>query len=203
MVFAFHPSGLIPFPFGFLAPPPIRMLSFFFCFFSLSNYICVAERKRSTAQARAKADTNLKASIMHSPKIHTFSPKNQTSDFDVYILCKGLNSGKPLEKPCPNCFVIACKNSDDMDFYKTLSFGLWKAKHFHQFLTGSVIPFIRISDFKSTIKAQAEAVSKDKYAFVQDVHKVKLIERKEKQVYETLALLADVKKAMMYRHFKR
>ena len=138
MVFAFHPSGLIPFPFGFLATPPIRMLSFFFCFFSLSNYICVAERKRSTAQARAKADTNFKASIMHSPKIHTFNPKNQTSDFDVYILCKGLNSGKPLEKPCPNCFVIACKNSDDMDFYKTLSFGLWKAKHFHQFLTGSV-----------------------------------------------------------------
>ena len=90
-----------------------------------------------------------------------------------------------------------------MDFYKTLAFGLWKAKHFHQFLTGSVIPFIRISDFKSTIKAQAEAVSKDKYAFVQDVHKVKLIERKEKQMYETLALLADVKKAMMYRHFKR
>jgi hypothetical protein len=80
---------------------------------------------------------------------------------------------------------------------------LWKAKHFHQFLTGSVIPFIRISDFKNTIKAQAEAVSKDKYAFVQDVHKVKLIERKEKQMYETLALLADVKKAMMYRHFKR
>ena len=160
-------------------------------------------RSVSEAQARAKADTNFKASIMHSPKIHTFNPKNQTSDFDVYILCKGLNSGKPLEKPCPNCFVIACKNSDDMDFYKTLSFGLWKAKHFHQFLTGSVIPFIRISDFKSTIKAQAEAVSKDKYAFVQDVHKVKLIERKEKQMYETLALLADVKKAMMYRHFKR
>jgi hypothetical protein len=42
LVFAFHPSGLIPFPFGFLATPPFRMLSFFFCFFSLSNYICVA-----------------------------------------------------------------------------------------------------------------------------------------------------------------
>ena len=92
-------------------------------------------RSVSEALARAKADTNFKASIMHSPKIHTFNPKNQTSDFDVYILCKGLNSGKPLEKPCPNCFVISCKSSDEMDFYKTLSFGLWKVKHFHQFLT--------------------------------------------------------------------
>lgn len=90
-----------------------------------------------------------------------------------------------------------------MDFYKTLSFGLWKAKHFHQFLTGSVIPFIRISDFKGTIKAQAEEVSKNKYAFVKDVHKVKLIERKEKQMKEYLLLLADVKRAMIYRHLKR
>lgn len=90
-----------------------------------------------------------------------------------------------------------------MDFYKTLAFGLWKAKHFHQFLVGSVIPFIRIDDFKSTIKTQAEEVSINKLAFATDVQKVKLIERKEKQMYETLALLADVKRAMMHRHFKR
>jgi hypothetical protein len=113
-----------------------------------------------------------------------------------YILCKGLNSGKPLELHlAPNCFVIACKNSDEMDFYKTLAFGLWKAKHFHQFLAGSVIPFIRIADFKKHHKAQVEAVSKDKYAFATDVHKVKLIERKEKQMYETLALISRCKKS--------
>ena len=203
MVFAFHPSGLIPFPFGFLATPPIRMLSFFFCFFSLSNYICVAERKRSRAAANVQSSLNFKAISMHSPKFQTYSPKNQATEFEFYILCKGLNSGKPLTAPCPNSFVCICKNQKQKDFYFWLLFGLWKAKHFHQLLTGSVIPFIRIDEFKSTIKAQAEAVSKDKYAFVQDVHKVKLIERKEKQMYETLALLADVKKAMMYRHFKR
>ena len=40
-------------------------------------------------------------------------------------------------------------------------------------------------------------------AFATDVHKVKLMEAKEKQMYETLAFLDDVKRAMMYRHFKR
>ena len=158
--------------------------------------------KHSTGKGQKQIQT-LKASIMHSPKIHTFNPKNPVCDFSVFILCKGLNSGKPLEKPCPNCFVIACKNADEMDFYKTLAFGLWKAKHFHQFHVGSVIPFIRIDDFKSTIKTQAEEVSKNKLAFATDVQKVKLIERKEKQMYETLALLADVKRAMMHRYFKR
>ena len=139
---------------------------------------------------------------MSSPKIYSYNPKKSSNQFDVYILCKGLNSGKPLEKPCPNCFVISCKNSDEMDFYKTLSFGLWKAKHFHQFLIGSVIPFIRISDFKSTIKAQAEAVSKNKYSFKQDVNKFMLIERKQQQIYEQMALLNDVKRALIYRHFQ-
>ena len=90
-----------------------------------------------------------------------------------------------------------------MDFYKTLLFGLWKAKYFHQFLVGSVIPFLRIDEFKTALKEQAEAVSKNQYAFTKDVHKVKLIERKEKQMKEYLLLLADVKRAMIYRHFKR
>lgn len=140
---------------------------------------------------------------MHSPKIQYYNPKNQKGAFEVFILCKGLNSGKPLENPCPNCFVISCKNSDELDFYKTLSFGLWKARHFHQFLTGSVIPFLRIADFKAIIIAQAEAVNKNKYAFVEDVNKVKLLERKEKQIYEQLALIADVKRAMIYRHLRK
>ncbi len=152
---------------------------------------------------RSVAEQNLNAHTMHCPKVHSFNPKNQTKDFDLFILCKGLNSGKPLEKSCPNCFVISCKNSDELDFYKTLCFGLWKARHFQQFLVGSVIPFLRIDDFRATIKAQAEEVSKDKYAFVKDVHKVKLIERKEKQMKEYLLLLADVKRAMIYRHLKR
>jgi hypothetical protein len=68
---------------------------------------------------------------MQSVKIYTFNPKNQVNEFDVFALCKGLNSGKPLEKPCPNSFVLACKNQAEKDFYTTLLFGLWKVKHFY------------------------------------------------------------------------
>ena len=125
---------------------------------------------------------------MQSVKIYTFNPKNQINEFDVFALCKGLNSGKPLEKPCPNSFVIACKNQAEKDFYP-----------FH---TGSVIPFIRISDFKEVVKEQANRVSIKPKDFLQDVEKVKLIEAKQKQIYEQMALLNDVKRALIYRHFK-
>ena len=117
------------------------------------------------------------------------------------LRCKGLNSGKPLEKPCPNCFVLACKNQAEKDFYTTLLFGLWKVKHFYQFHTGSVIPFIRISDFKQVVKEQANRVSIKPQDFIEDVHKFRLIERKQKQIYEQMALINDVKRALIYRHF--
>lgn len=133
---------------------------------------------------------------------HHKKNKQSRSKFDVYALCKGLNSGKPLNAPCPNCFVLACKNQAEKDFYTTLLFGLWKVKHFYPFQTGSVIPFIRISDFKQVVKEQANRVSIKPKDFLQDVEKVQLIEAKQKQIYEQMALLNDVKRALIYRHFK-
>ena len=120
---------------------------------------------------------------MRTIKIYTFNPKNPVNEFDVYALCKGLNSGKPLDTPCPNCFVLACKNQDEKDFFKTLLFGLWKTKHFYPYHTGSIIPFIRISDFKQVVKEQANRVSVKQRDFLQDVEKVKLLEAKQKQIY--------------------
>jgi hypothetical protein len=75
LVFAFHPSGLIPFPFGFLAAT-YAIAFFFSVFFFVKLYMCCAKRKRSTVQARAKADTNFKASIMHSPKFKHSTQKS-------------------------------------------------------------------------------------------------------------------------------
>lgn len=140
--------------------------------------------------------------LMQSVKIFTFNPKNPVNEFDIYALCKGLNSGKPLEKPCPNCFVLVCKNQAEKDFYTTLLFGLWKIKHFYPYHRGSVIPFIRISDFKQVVKEQANRVSIQPQDFIEDVHKFKLIERKQQQIYEQMALLNDVKRALIYRHFR-
>lgn len=91
---------------------------------------------------------------MKAIKIFTYNPKNQKSDFEFYALSKGLNSGKPLDVPCPNCFVISCRNAEEKDIYSSLLFGLWKSEAFHQFFVGSVIPFIRIADFKNFVFEQ-------------------------------------------------
>ena len=135
--------------------------------------------------------------------IYIYNPKNQINQFEIYVLCKGLNSGKPLEMPCPNCFVITCKSNEEKYFYWTLLYGLWEIKHFEQFLVGSVIPFLRISEFKKIIEEQAIIVSNDPGDFKNDIEKVRKIEARQKQIYEQMLLLNDIKKALIYRHFKR
>jgi hypothetical protein len=68
-----------------------------------------------------------------------------------FILSKGLNSGKPLNQPCPNCFVLIAQSENQRErlFYVCLS--LKVGKYFSYYLKGSVIPFICISDAKKVI----------------------------------------------------
>jgi hypothetical protein len=167
---------------------------FFYPFFSFFfSVVCV----------RSVAEQSLNAHTMHIPKFQTFNCKNTPSQFEFYVLSKGLNSGKPLEKPCPNSFVCICQNQEQKDFYFWLLFGLWKSNYFHHFLTGSVIPFIRIGEFKKVVAIQAVQVSQQQQAYNSTINKIKLLEQKEKEIRQSLALISDLKKAMLYSHLKR
>lgn len=140
---------------------------------------------------------------MSNPKIYTFNPKNKTTQFEFYILCKGLNSGKPLEKPCPNSFVISCSTQVQKDFYYTLIFGMFKSNQFYHLHTGSVIPFIRINEFKNEVFKHKESVFEVQDKFTKTVEQIKLLEEKEKQFKQNLLLLADLKRALLHQYFRR
>lgn len=140
---------------------------------------------------------------MHSPKITQYNPKNLKTDFEFYALCKGLNSGKPLDTPCPNCFVISCRNAEELEVYRSLLFGLWQTKSFYQFLIGSVIPYIRIGDFKNFVSEQASHLQGKEKAFKKDVQNAKHLEQQEKRLHEQLLLISELKRIYIARHLKR
>ncbi|QIG88557.1 hypothetical protein G6R40_02270 [Chryseobacterium sp. POL2] len=140
---------------------------------------------------------------MKAVKIFTYNPKNQKSEFEFYALSKGLNSGKPLDIPCPNCFVISCRNAEEKDSYSSLLFGLWKSKAFHKLFVGSVIPFIRIADFKNFIFEQMLHLQEKQKAYQKDVQKFKALEQKERAMYEQLLLISELKRIYIARHLKR
>lgn len=137
------------------------------------------------------------------PKVQQYNSKSHNPAFTIYALCKGSNSGKPLEKPCPNCFAILCKDEQQREFYKSLLCGLWISKAFHQILVGSVIEFIRINDFKKLVAESAAFLQPKQAAFENDLKKIKSYEQLERQYLSQAAFLSDLKKAIIYRHLRR
>ena len=116
-----------------------------------------------------------------------------------FILNKGLNSGKPLEKPCPNCFVITVKNDEEKEFLFWLCWGLWQSKKFHYLHTGSVIPFIRIDEFKAFLKEQAATAFAEKEQYNKNVKALQQLEQLEKNYKQNLLLIMDAKRAIFQR----
>lgn len=97
----------------------------------------------------------------------------------IFILNKGLNSEKPLYEPCPNCFVVIFSNTEDKESYYWLSYSLWKSKFWHPFLVGSVIPFLRIHEFKSEFDKKTRIMMEEHEAHLKNVQALKLLEQKE------------------------
>ena len=129
--------------------------------------------------------------------IRCYNLQHPVKPFSFYVLSKGLNSGKPLQNPCPNCFAVTCSNQEEQDFYYTLCFALWKSKSFEVYLTGSVIVFLRINDFKKILQQQEARLKDCNGEFLKTVTRVKLLEVTEANIRQQLHLLAQMKIALL------
>jgi hypothetical protein len=129
-------------------------------------------------------------------KITTYSPDQKRSPFAFFILNRGMNSGKPMEQPCPNCFTYNATDQAEKDQFYWLCFGLWQSKSFHQHLIGSVIPFIRIHELSQAIKQAAEKAQASPAEFQKTVEALKILNQHEKQYHRNLLLISEAKKAI-------
>ena len=139
--------------------------------------------------------------------MQTFTVKSVTGNKEdgkphFFVLNKGLNSGKPLLQPCQNCFKIEAENEDLREMLFWISFALWKSKAFHPYLIGSVIPFIRIGDFKQVICEKLEVVNAHPAEFTNTIEKLRFFDIKEKQLRDSLRLVQELKQACVYSYFK-
>jgi hypothetical protein len=137
---------------------------------------------------------------MKTPKIKTHQMKNVYEGNHFFILSKGLNAGKPLEKPCPNCFVLFVKCEEEKNQLYWLCYGLWQGNFFRPFLTGSVISFIRLDDLKTVI---VEALSKvNMNEFEKSISVMQDLQKHQENISKQLELIRQTKKSLMYRILK-
>ena len=118
------------------------------------------------------------------------------SENHFFILNKGLNSGKPLEKPCPNCFVCLCNSEEEKEQLYWLLFGLWQGKTFHPYLIGSAIPFIRIGDVSKLIdfaKNRMFANIANSAKFAKNINTIRQINQHAELIKKQLVCIAQLK----------
>ncbi len=112
-----------------------------------------------------------------------------------FILNKGLNSGKPLGKPCPNCFVITTTSEETRESLFYLCLSLKIGKFFGYYLKGSVIPFICISDAKKVINEALQNNQEQQWSI--KVEQLKKINAFEANLQQQLKKISQLKIALL------
>jgi len=120
-----------------------------------------------------------------------------------FILNKGMNSGKPKKEPFTNSFVIIFQKEEDCENVFWIAYSLWKTKFWHQHLVGSVIPFLRLPDFKKEFFPKAKVLMEEYEAHVKHVEALKLLEQKEIQFLENINLINDMRRVIVHRYSNR
>lgn len=136
---------------------------------------------------------------MHNFQIKTYKDGLTTVKPHFFMLSRGSNSGKPLEKPCPNCFMIITDTEEVKNFYFWLAYGLWQAQGFYPHLIGSAIPFLRIGDAKAVLLAGASKALKDRTKYLKSLALLQEFEKKSKVLEKQVELVKQVKRAIMFR----
>ena len=118
----------------------------------------------------------------------------------LFILNKGMNSGKPQKEPFRNSFVVLFQNEEDCESVFFIAYSLWQTKFWHQFLVGSVIPFLRLPDFKNEFISKASLMMAEHEEHKKNVAALKLLEQSEKRFHENINLINDMRRVILYRY---
>ena len=85
---------------------------------------------------------------MNIKKFNGTPSEANPGEYIFYIQSHGNNSGRPLLTPIRNCWEVRTKRSVDFE----IMYIIFESKILQPFIGGSVIPFLRLSDYKNIIK---------------------------------------------------
>ncbi|UNY99869.1 hypothetical protein MQE36_05850 [Zhouia spongiae] len=140
---------------------------------------------------------------MSTFQLKTHQPGRTYTQPHFFILNKGLNSGKPLPDPCPNCFVLTTPTEEDKNMLFHLSMMLQIGGFYAYYLKGSVIPFITIDDCRNTLKNALKSTQNNDGEFQKYLRAVYAINKKEMELQNVIAKISDLKVAYIQSCFKQ
>ena len=135
--------------------------------------------------------------------IKTHQPKTSYKGNQIFILNKGINSGKPQKEPFTNSFVINFATPEDAETIYWLAYSLWKANFWHQSLCGSVIPFLRIKEFKKEFISKVTELLQEHELHKTQIKALRLLELQETQFQKNIQLINEMRKVILYRYCRK
>ena len=121
----------------------------------------------------------------------------------IFILNKGMNSGKPQKEPFTNSFVMIFPNEEEAETVYWLAYSLWKSNFWHQFLIGSVIPFLRINDFKKDFNFKVNEMMQEHELHQKQIKALRLLEQKEDQLQQNIVLINEMRRTILNRYCRK
>ena len=138
---------------------------------------------------------NFNRRTMSTYEIKTHRSGRTYNEPHFFILNKGLNSGKPLDQPCPNCFVITTPSEEARESLYYLCLSLKIGRFFKYYLKGSVIPFICINDTRTVLNKALQNYEQQQWKI--KVEKLKKINAFEENLQQQLAAIKQLKIALL------
>ncbi len=133
-------------------------------------------------------------------KTHKINRTYQGNHF--FILSKGNNAGRPMDKPCPNCFVVITGCPRERHVLYWLCFGLWQGGYFKPHLCGSVIPFLRLPELKCIIGDSRIHIEQRIPEFEKAVETLNKLVQIQQNISRQLNLINQAKKSLMWKLLK-
>jgi hypothetical protein len=92
-------------------------------------------------------------------KTHKFGTRYKGPHF--FVLNRGRNTGKVLHQECPNCWVIQTDEEETAERLQYIIGALHMSHKIRRMLIGSVIMYVRISDFRKLLKSYTTIIQFD------------------------------------------
>lgn len=115
----------------------------------------------------------------------------------IFLLSRGENSGKPLQKECKNCFVAITETQEEANRIYWMAYALWQTNQFSRLLKGSVIPFIGIKTMEKELKANLRK-HQDQGKFNKLLEAIKVVDLEEKRLEERKKFIHNLKLSVLY-----
>ena len=112
-----------------------------------------------------------------------------------YIQNKGFRSGRALQSPIPNCFVLITETDEQRDALYYLCFSLQIGRYFNYYIKGSVIPFITIDDTRKVLNKALLNYKKDQWEL--KVDKLKKVTAYEDNLKQQITTIGQLKLALL------